>query len=94
MVLFRMARHFSEGSGVEPGPARLSNCRARRLGLAIEWALARGQTPERLHAALEAYRDLPKMPQPSEIVRAEANIVENTLDLPASTFREYLGGTA
>ena len=49
-----------------------------------------GQTPERLHAALEAYRNLPKMPTPSEIVRAEANIVENTLNLPASELRGYL----
>ena len=32
------------------------------LGVALEWAVARGQTPEQLHAALAAYRDLPKMP--------------------------------
>ena len=90
IVLFRMARHFTEGSGIQPAHSALKSVERGALTLAIEWALARGQTPERIHAALASYRNLPKMPNPSEIVRAEANIVENTLDLPASTFRDWL----
>jgi ABC-2 family transporter protein len=90
IVLFRMARHFAEGSGIEPALSALKSVEREGLTLAIEWAMARGQTPERLHAALAAYRSLPKMPDASEIIRAEANILENTLDLRASTFRDWL----
>jgi hypothetical protein len=90
VVLFRMARHFALGCGIEPARAALNSVEREALYLAIDWALARRQTPERLHAALEEYRSLPKMPDPGEIVRGEANLVENTLDLPASTFRDWL----
>jgi hypothetical protein len=90
MVLFRMSRHFTLGSGV--GRARLVLVVVERdaLALALDWAAAPGQTPERLRAALEAYRNLPKMPPPGDVVRAEANIVENTLNLPSSKLRPYL----
>ncbi|MFI5457427.1 MAG: hypothetical protein ACHRXM_18440 [Isosphaerales bacterium] len=89
VVLFRMARHFGEGAGLYPAFSVVSVQRDA-LGLAMEWAVARGQTPERLHAALTAYRDLPKMPPPADVVRVEANLVEKTLDLPTSKFRDWL----
>ncbi len=90
VVLFRMARHFAEGSGAAEATDVVSHTERQALELALEWALASGQTSERLHKALEAYRNLPKMPPPSEVVRAEANLFENTLDLPPSKLRSYL----
>ena len=90
IVLLRMARHFSEGSGLEPALTALKSVERDSLRLAIDWALHRGQTPERIRAALASFRDLPPMPNPSEIVRAEASIVENTLDLPTGEFRDWL----
>lgn len=90
IVLFRTARHLTEGSGIQPALSSLQFNERDALNLAVDWAMARCQTPERLHAALAAYHNLPKMPNPSEIVRAEANIVENTLDVAVSTFRDWL----
>jgi len=84
VVLFRMARHCSEGG------FSMVSVQRNALGLALEWAVARGQTIDRLHAALSAYGDLPKMPSAADIVRAEANLVERTLDLPTSTLRDWL----
>jgi len=89
VVLFRMARHLSEPAGLARYVSLLSPERTG-MGLAMEWALERGQTPERLLAALAAYRDLPKIPPAADAVRVGANLVENTLDLPASTFRDWL----
>jgi ABC-type transport system involved in multi-copper enzyme maturation permease subunit len=90
IVLFRMARHFAEGAGVDEATLAVRYFEREALGVAFEWALAPGQTSEQLHAALEAYRNLPKLPAPSEVVRAEANLVENTLNLPTSKLRGYL----
>ena len=89
VVLFRMARHFSEPAGLSQYLYGASMERDA-IGQAMEWAVERGQTPERLLVALAAYRDLPKIPPPSDAFRAEANLVENTLDLPASTIRDWL----
>jgi ABC-2 family transporter protein len=89
MVLFRMAHHVGAGSGfIRAFPDALSLERSA-LGHALEWAIARGQTPERLHSALAACRRLPKVAPTADIVRAEANVVENTLDLPADKLREW-----
>ena len=90
MALFRMARHSGEGTGLGLTFSTIVWEERTALGVALEWAVARGQTPEQLHAALMAYRDLPKMPPAADIVRAEANIVENTLDLPASRLRDWV----
>ncbi len=90
IALFHMARHVAEGSGVDEATMAVRYTEREALGAAFEWALAPGQTSERLHAALEAYRNLPKLPAPTEVVRAEANIFENTLNLPASKLRGYL----
>jgi len=89
VVLFRMARHFGKGAALYPAFSLVSMERDA-LSLAMEWAIARGQTPERLQAALTAYRDLPKIPPAADVVRAEANLVEKTLDLPTSKFRDWL----
>ena len=88
MVLFHMARHFSEGSGGGPAMRVLTSVERDALGLAMKWATARGQSTERLHAALAAYREMPKVPSATDILRGEANIVENTFDLPANKFRD------
>ena len=90
MVLFRMTRHFIEGSGMDQAYQALVRFERDALALALDWAVAPGQTPARLHAAMEAYRDLPKIAPPSDVVRAQANIVENTLNLPASKLRMYV----
>ena len=89
-MLFRMTRHFTEGAGLDEARAALLIAERDALKLAIDWAVAQGQTVERLHAALETYRSLPKMPTAGDVVRAEANTVENTLNLPASEVRRYL----
>jgi hypothetical protein len=88
-VLFRMARHFSEGAGMAPA---LAGAFAERsaLGQAMEWAVARGQTLERLGPALAAFRALPKMRPAGDVVRAEAILFENTLDLSTSKLRDLL----
>jgi hypothetical protein len=90
VVLFRMAWHFSEGAGLHPAFFALSSMERDALLLAMEWATSRGQTPERLHAALAAYRDLPKMPPAADVVRAEANLTEKTLNLPTSALHDWL----
>ena len=60
---FPHGQAFHRGFGRRPRPhAVLVNFERDALALAIEWAVAPGQTPERLHAALEAYRNLPKLP--------------------------------
>ena len=70
MVLFRMTRHFIEGSGMDQAYQALVRFERDALALALDWAVAPGQTPARLHAAMEAYRDLPKLAPPSDVVRA------------------------
>jgi hypothetical protein len=60
------------------------------LDKALEWAVARGQTPERLQKALAVYRDLPKIPAVADMIRAESSLVENALELPTSTLRDWV----
>ncbi len=86
MLLFQMARHFGEGTAMTRS---LAAWRVEReaLGLAMEWAVAPKQTPERLRAALAAYRALPQMIQASDVVRAEAHLTEKTLSLPPDELR-------
>jgi heme/copper-type cytochrome/quinol oxidase subunit 4 len=90
MVMFRMARHFSAAPGHFQSFATLMAVEREALGLAMEWAIAKGQTPERLEEALSAYRDLPKIPTVSDAVRTEANLVDKTLDLPVGKLRDWL----
>jgi ABC-2 family transporter protein len=89
VALFHIARHVSEGTGLNSAFLTLVSVERTALGVALEWAIAHGQTPERLHKALAAYRELPKMPAVADIVRVEANLVENTLDLPTSRLRDW-----
>jgi hypothetical protein len=90
MVLFRMSRHVAEGAGVDLAILSLIHVERSALAAAIDWAVAPGQTPERLRAAVDAYNTLPLMASPGEVARAEANIVENTLNLPHDRIRDYL----
>jgi hypothetical protein len=89
MVIFSIARHIGEGMSLYPG---LSMIGVERYGLgsAMAWTVAPGQTPQRLQTALAAYHRLPEMPASADIIRAEANIDENTLDLPSSKIRNWL----
>ena len=92
MVMFRMARHLS-------GPVPIGET---YMGLeyrdAARWAWrwsgrpTRRQTPERLRAALDAYRALPPMPPLIETIRAESILVENTLNLPADELSTVIAG--
>jgi hypothetical protein len=88
--LLRMARHFTRGAPLGPAHVALVSVERRALALAMDWAFARGQTSERLHSALSVYVDLPKVTPAAEVVRAEAMILENTLDHPSALFRAYL----
>jgi ABC-2 family transporter protein len=86
VALFRMAHHLGDGAVFAVNSISVERM---ALGQALEWAVARGQTPERLHSALAAYRALPKIPPATDMMRAEANLVENALDLPTSRLREW-----
>ena len=79
VVLIRMAHHLGEGAVIRQAVKALA-IEKQALDLAMEWASAPGQTPERLRAALATYRDLPRVSVPSEIVRTEAQLVERSLD--------------
>jgi ABC-type transport system involved in multi-copper enzyme maturation permease subunit len=81
MLLFRMARQTRQGATMIQALTSLSIERAT-LDLAEQWANAPGQSPDRLRAALAAYRARPAMTPPSEIIRAEGLLVERTIDLP------------
>jgi hypothetical protein len=89
MTLFRMARHLDVGSGFERAFPHVF-MENGALGQTEKWVIARGQTPELLQSALAALRGLPKMAPRTDIVRAEANIVEKTLDLPAGKLRHWV----
>jgi hypothetical protein len=87
VVLFQVARQLSEGT------ATLHACKAllieqQALGLALDWAVAPRQTPERLRSAISAYQTLPKIAPADEVVRAWAHLVERMLDLPSDKLRD------
>jgi hypothetical protein len=81
MVMFRMARHLNG-----PVPRGIANkgllIERDALGQAMRWAADPKQTPDRIRAALDAFRKLPAMPPAVETIRAEAAIAEHTLQLP------------
>ncbi len=89
MVLFRLARHE-----MGPAPWTLANWGLQHehagLGMAMRWAFDPRQTPELLRAAGEQYRALRQQwPYPEvELVRAQAKIFEQTLDLPRSELEQ------
>jgi hypothetical protein len=84
-ALFRMAHQMGESAGLTFDVTWVERT---ALGQAMEWAVARGQTPERLRAALAAYHNLLKIP-PADMIRAEANLVENALQVPTSRLRDW-----
>ena len=85
-ALFRMAHQMGESTGLM---LDIVSVERTALGQALEWTVARGQTPERLRAALVTYRDLPNMAPATDMVRAEASLVENALQLPTSRLRDW-----
>jgi hypothetical protein len=89
VVLFRMARHLGEVATMSQARQALA-FEQEALDLAMNWASARRQTPERLHAALAAYRDLPRMIPAADVVRAEGILTERTLELPADDLKGWL----
>ena len=91
VVLLRMARHVSEGATMTHGRLALA-IEKDALDLAIVWATAPGQTPDRLRAAIAAYRDLPRLTPAAEVVRAEAILVDRTIDLPSDDLKGLLLG--
>jgi ABC-2 family transporter len=86
VVLLRMARHVSEGATMYEGPQALS-IEMETLDLARDWTTAPGQTPERLRAAIAAYRDLPRLTPAAEVVRGDAILFERTIDLPTDDIK-------
>ena len=78
--LFRISRQFG---GLNPGQGwwtgRVENS---ALFLAMRWAADPRQTAETLEAARDAYRALPPFPSRADQLRANALIVNNTLDMP------------
>ncbi len=70
VVLFRMARHLDRGRGDDLSLHSLA-IEKQALDLAMEWAGASGQTPDRLRAAIVADLALPRMTPAEEVVRGE-----------------------
>ncbi len=89
ITLFRIVRHQSDGAAISRGMAALVTER-EALDLAMEWAVASRQTPERIRSALAAIRDLPKMTPADEVVRADALLTEKNLNLPAQKLEKEL----
>ncbi len=89
MALFRMARQVAEGTGLINAFPNAFTVERGALGAALEWSVARGQTPARLKAALAAFRAAP-LPPVTDIIRAEANVAENTLNLSPERFKDWL----
>ncbi len=86
VVLLRMARHVSEGATMFQDLLALA-IEQETLDLARDWATAPGQTPDRLRAAIAAYRDLPRLTPAAEVVRGEGILFERTLDLPTDDLK-------
>jgi hypothetical protein len=87
--VLRMVRHESDGATIPPAMNALITER-EALDLAVEWAIAPRQTAEQLRSALAAIRDLPKMTPADEVLRAQANLTEKTIDLPAKKLEKEL----
>jgi len=77
VIMFRIARQWA---GAVPLHSVFAGLGCVRVALmrAMVWAADTRQTPERLRAALDAYRKLPPMPNAGEPIRAEAQIIRNT----------------
>jgi hypothetical protein len=89
MIAFRMGRHVDQGATLMQALTSIAIERSA-LELAREWSNAPGQTPDRLRAAMAAYRGLPAMTPPAEVIRAEGLLVERSLDLPVEDLRDRL----
>ena len=89
VVMFRVARQWSGRVPLTHALAAL-NCERTALSRAMRWAADSRQTPERLRSALDAYRKLSPMPTPAEPIRAEAQIIRNTENLPRRELVEKL----
>jgi ABC-2 family transporter protein len=87
--VLRMVRREADGAAI-PRAMRSLVTEREALDLAMAWAIASGQTPERLRSALAAVRDLPKMTPPDEVLRADANLTEKLLDLRAAELERQL----
>ena len=90
ITLLRMVRHMADGAPIAPALGALKTER-EVLDLAMEWTIAPHQTSEQLRsAALAAFRDLPTITPPDDILRAEANITERTLELSTKELKELV----
>ncbi|MHB1560495.1 MAG: hypothetical protein ACYC61_23835, partial [Isosphaeraceae bacterium] len=89
VLLLRMAHQVGQGAlGWEAFTAQTIERVA--LDLAIDWANAKGQSPDRLRGAIGAYLSLPRMIPPSEVIRAEGVVVERTVDLTRQELKDFL----
>jgi hypothetical protein len=89
MIAFRMARHVDQGATMIQALTSMAIERST-LELAREWSNAPGQAPDRLRAAMAAYRGLPAVTPPAEVIRAEGLLVERSLDLPVDDLRDWM----
>ena len=73
VVLLRMARHFSEGSGGGPATRVLTSVERDALGLAMKWVI-RARTRRRSVSMPPpaAYREMPKVPSAADIPRGRS----------------------
>ncbi len=87
-VCFRISRHFA---GPVPQSAAMFGLRIERtaLKIAMRWAADPGQKSETLRKAADEYRNLPKT-SIADTIRAEAEILNNTLALPREDLMNLL----
>jgi hypothetical protein len=89
LILFRMARHQGQGATLVEGLTAMA-IEKQALGLAREWSGASGQTADRLHAAIAAYRDLPPMTPAADVIRSEGLLNERSIGLPIEDLRNWI----
>jgi hypothetical protein len=89
LILLRMARHAGQGATLVEGLEALA-IEKLALGLAREWADAPGQAPDRLRAAIAAYRDLSPMTPAADVIRSEGLVVERSIGLPIEDIRDWV----
>lgn len=94
LIEFRLARHEAQ-TMTTMETLRALQIEQMALSRALEWSVDPRQTPELLQAAQKAVRELAPMPVIADVVSAEANILEQTFNLPSDDLKgalnEYLG---
>lgn len=89
LVEFRLALHAAQ-TLTNTSALRHLQFEQMALSNALVWAVDGRQTLELLRAAKKSLRDLAPLPAMADVMSGEANIVEQTLDLPSNDLKGVL----